>query len=362
MRTTFTISHLEMTSPAQLRPGRASDLVVSRVEAPCPELNRFFYAAVGGDWYWVDLLGWSYDDWRRFVDRPVLHTWVGSVRHTPAGYFELEGQADGGVDILHFGLLPSFIGQGHGGHLLTEAVRQAWALEPTVVRLNTNTLDSPHALANYLARGFRIVRQDVVTKDLPDRPPGPWPGARSAPAGDAAPSPPPESSGQTGEAALNAVGVLRRREIEARVLAPFVEALAGRYDRAGVLDVLRGVIVTLAREQGRELASLVGDRSIDAFVRSLEWWTRDDALAITVREQSPDRLSFDVTRCRYAELYRALGIPELGATLSCNRDFALVEGFDETLELTRSQTIMQGAPFCDFRYARRQNPAETPDE
>jgi hypothetical protein len=52
-------------------------------------------------------------------------------------------------------------------------------------------------------------------------------------------------------------------------------------------------------------------------------------------------------------MYRALGIPEVGALLSCNRDFALIEGFNPDVELERTQTIMQGATHCDFRFRRR---------
>jgi hypothetical protein len=69
-----------------------------------------------------------------------------------------------------------------------------------------------------------------------------------------------------------------------------------------------------------------------------------------VLEQSENSFSFNVTRCRYAELYQALGIAELGAILSCNRDFSLIEGFNPDIHLTRTQTIMEGAAFCDFRY------------
>lgn len=151
---------------------------------------------------------------------------------------------------------------------------------------------------------------------------------------------------------LNAVGVLTRREIEARILAPVVDALGARFGRDEVVAVVREVIVNLAREQGRAMAAARGDNSLTAFAGTLEPWTRDDALRMEVHEQSDARLSFDVTRCRYAELYRALGIPELGAVLSCNRDAALIEGFNPDVRFARTQTIMQGAPCCDFRYNR----------
>ncbi len=69
-----------------------------------------------------------------------------------------------------------------------------------------------------------------------------------------------------------------------------------------------------------------------------------------ILEQSPRQLSFNVTRCRYAEMYRALGMADLGSSLSCQRDFALAEGFNPAIQLTRTQTIMGGASFCDFRF------------
>lgn len=151
---------------------------------------------------------------------------------------------------------------------------------------------------------------------------------------------------------LNAIGVLTRREIEARILAPVIDALGQEFGRERVVDIVRETIIRLAREQGAQLAAAYGGDSLDTFARTLENWKKDDALRIDVVEQTDERFSFNVTRCRYAEMYRALGIPELGAVLSCNRDFALIEGFNPGVELTRTQTIMQGAPFCDFRYAR----------
>lgn len=150
---------------------------------------------------------------------------------------------------------------------------------------------------------------------------------------------------------LNTVGVLTRREIEARVLAPVIDALSREFDRDRVLAIVRDTVIALAREQGRALAEAGGDTSLHGFAATLGPWQQDDAMRIEVVEQSGTRFGFNVTRCRYAEMYRALGIPELGAVLSCNRDAALIEGFNPAVTLTRTQTIMQGASCCDFRYA-----------
>jgi hypothetical protein len=161
--------------------------------------------------------------------------------------------------------------------------------------------------------------------------------------GDASGLPSPEHD-------LNAMGVLTRREIEARLLAPMLRALCLEFDQERVLATARQVIVQIAREQGTQLAEQAGGCSLVHFSRTLEAWKKDDAMQIEMLEENESRFFFNVRRCRYAEMYQALGIAELGEILSCNRDYALIEGFNPKVELQRTQTIMEGAPFCDFRY------------
>jgi GNAT superfamily N-acetyltransferase len=179
MRIEVTTWYLEMTARSDLRPKRSSrsDLGLARVALPMPELNRFFYTAVGGAWYWIDRLGWTWSEWLSYLDRPELETWVLSVAGVPAGYFELEAQAKNAVEIAYFGLLPSYTGQGLGGHLLTLATERAWDRGADRVWLHTCSLDHPGAMGNYQARGFRLYRAEVESEDLPEKSPGPWPGA-----------------------------------------------------------------------------------------------------------------------------------------------------------------------------------------
>jgi predicted ArsR family transcriptional regulator len=152
---------------------------------------------------------------------------------------------------------------------------------------------------------------------------------------------------------LNEIGVLKRREIEARILMPVLQALGEEFGRDRVFEVARRVIVEVAQEQGRQLAERMGGNSLAHFAAALDDWKKGDAYRMDVLRQDDERFDFNVTRCRYAEMYRALGIPEVGALLSCNRDFALIEGFNPDVELERTQTIMQGATHCDFRFRRR---------
>jgi predicted ArsR family transcriptional regulator len=150
---------------------------------------------------------------------------------------------------------------------------------------------------------------------------------------------------------LNArLGVLTRREVEARLLKPIIDALGEVFGRDEVLAVVRDTIVRIAREQGAALSRQMGGNSLEHFVDSLSYWTKDDALQIDVIEESAKILSFNVTRCCYAELYESLGIRNIGTILSCTRDFAMVEGFNPNISLNRTQTIMEGASYCDFRY------------
>jgi len=156
---------------------------------------------------------------------------------------------------------------------------------------------------------------------------------------------------------LNDVGVLKRREIEARIVAPLLERLADEYGDQ-VYELAREVIVGVARTQGAALAEQVGDDSLPAFASGLGAWSVDGALETEVVELTDDSFAFDVTRCRYAEMYRSLGLEELGATLSCNRDGALIEGFNPDVDFERTQTIMGGADRCDFRFTLRETPVE----
>ncbi len=149
---------------------------------------------------------------------------------------------------------------------------------------------------------------------------------------------------------LNEIGVLRRREIEARILIPVLDALGEELGRERVLEIAARAIREVAQAQGRQLAEAMAGNSLAHFAASLDHWKTDGALEIEVREHSDERLVFDVTRCRYAEMYHALGRPDLGDTFSCGRDFALCEGFNPKVRLTRTQTIMEGASHCDFHF------------
>jgi L-2-amino-thiazoline-4-carboxylic acid hydrolase len=145
---------------------------------------------------------------------------------------------------------------------------------------------------------------------------------------------------------------LERRKIEAGVLIPMVQAFQRAIGKERANEIAREVIVELARKDGARWAQQFGD-DLAGMEKVSGVWAAGGSLGIEPVASSADKLDFNVKRCGYAEFYKELGLPELGYLFHCNRDFAMVEGFSAGLSLKRTQTIMEGASHCDFRFVRK---------
>ena len=149
------------------------------------------------------------------------------------------------------------------------------------------------------------------------------------------------------------ISVIQQAKIQAQVLVPLVKALKAELGDERANSLVRRTLGDLYRRYGEEFWRTKHESNFGKFVASaFASYANEDALDYTVIEQSQDAFEIDVTRCRYAEFYQELGEPELGFLLVCTADFATAEGFGPGVELTRTQTIMQGAGHCDFRYRR----------
>jgi hypothetical protein len=149
---------------------------------------------------------------------------------------------------------------------------------------------------------------------------------------------------------LTKVSILARREIEARILKPVIQAFMKELGKEKTVQILEPIIQDLAREAGMNLAKVLGGNTLSHFIKGMTFWTMEDALQLDILEQSSEKFIFNVTRCRYADMYNELGIADLGVLLSCSRDKALIEGFNSKIRFRRTQTIMEGADHCDFYY------------
>jgi hypothetical protein len=151
-----------------------------------------------------------------------------------------------------------------------------------------------------------------------------------------------------------AASVLEQVKIQAELLVPLVKALEAELGEQRAHQLVRNALGPVFRGYGEAFwrsrtENDLGRTAAAAFMA----YARENALDYTITEQSRDAFGVDVTRCRYAEFFKALGEPELGFLLVCTADFAVAEGFGADVELTRTETIMQGARRCNFRYRRR---------
>jgi hypothetical protein len=150
-----------------------------------------------------------------------------------------------------------------------------------------------------------------------------------------------------------AVSVIEQAKIQAQVLVPLVKAMQAELGEEKANRLVRKALGDLYRGFGEEFWKSKNEPDLGKSVASaFKTYAQDGALDYRVDEQSQDAFALDVTRCRYAEFYKELGAPELGFLLVCTADFAVAEGFGPDVRLTRTQTIMQGASHCDFRYRR----------
>jgi len=149
------------------------------------------------------------------------------------------------------------------------------------------------------------------------------------------------------------VPVLEQAKIQAQVLVPLVKALQAELGEDRASAIVRKALGDMYRRMGEKWWRAQGAKSLGAnMAAAFSMYAAGDALDYRLVAQSDDSFEIDVTGCRYAQFYKELGVPELGFLLVCSSDFPMAEGFGPDIKLTRTQTIMQGASHCDFRYAR----------
>jgi hypothetical protein len=148
------------------------------------------------------------------------------------------------------------------------------------------------------------------------------------------------------------VSLLDKTRIQAQVLVPVLRALRAELGK----DKADAIVKQALRDWSKQLFAAIGD-GIDGSPRR-KWATMQSiwgevsgkAVEIEILRHDEEALEIDVTRCRFAEFFRALGEPELGALLICETDFDIASVGEGAVSLDRAQTIMQGAPSCTFRY------------
>jgi hypothetical protein len=129
--------------------------------------------------------------------------------------------------------------------------------------------------------------------------------------------------------------------------------LREKLGESAVREVLDATIRKLAADDGAAWGQIYGRTMASLRTVAQELWAGGGAMDVQIISESDDHLDFNVTRCQYAEIYKELGLSDIGYRVHCNRDHAMVVGFNGELELSRSQTVMEGAACCDFRFRKR---------
>lgn len=147
------------------------------------------------------------------------------------------------------------------------------------------------------------------------------------------------------------LGMLQRRRIEANIISPIYQAMCQEVGTLRAGEIIGDAIAADARKSGAEFATKeAGGADLTTFVEIQSLWRRGGALETETLEQTEDAFRFNVTRCKYSEMYRELGLAEIGKLLSCVRDAEFIAGYNPDIEFRRTQTLMEGASHCDFEY------------
>ena len=151
---------------------------------------------------------------------------------------------------------------------------------------------------------------------------------------------------------MSELPTLTKRRLQAQVIGPIFAEMAAEIGEEKAAQILDRAIRKAAVAEGREFAKRApgGQTSMADFIKLYDFWTADGALEMKVLKATDEQFDFDITRCRYAETYKEMGLGKIGHLLSCNRDGTFCEGYDPNITLERKQTIMEGAPCCTFRY------------
>ena len=144
---------------------------------------------------------------------------------------------------------------------------------------------------------------------------------------------------------------LKCREVQAPIVSSLIKEYAKEIGYEKAIEIAKEVIKKDAVLSGKMLAEKFSGNSLSELSTiAKEVWAKDNAMSIRIIEETTDELFFDVTECGYAKMYEKLGLRDLGCILSCDRDFSFLEGFNPSIELIRTKTIMDGKDICDFRY------------
>jgi len=130
------------------------------------QLNRFFYKQIGKKYNWFDRLVWNDQNWINYISKTYVSTYVLKCKSELVGFGELiMDQKKNEMEIAYLGILEEYFGKKLGGFLLSELIKKSFLLNVKRVWVHTCSLDHKYALKNYLSRGMKIFKSEIVKKE-----------------------------------------------------------------------------------------------------------------------------------------------------------------------------------------------------
>tara|TARA_B100001559_G_scaffold132676_1_gene111577 strand:+ start:10 stop:513 length:504 start_codon:yes stop_codon:yes gene_type:complete len=127
------------------------------------QLNKFFYKNIGKKHKWIDRLIWTENQWIDYVSSENVKTYVFKYKNDLVGFFELISHTEKKeVEIAYFGLLEEFQNKNLGSYLLSQAIKKSFEENINRVWVHTCSLDHKNALNNYIARGMKIFKTEII--------------------------------------------------------------------------------------------------------------------------------------------------------------------------------------------------------
>ena len=158
-------NYLEINSLNDLKEGKqpSQDYKVNLIEPTDFQLNKFFYKNIGKKHKWIDRLIWSEEQWIKYVSSKNVKTFVLKNNKDLVGFFELIIHFEKKeVEIAYFGILEEYQNKKLGSFLLSDAIKKSFQENAERVWLHTCSLDHKNALNNYLSRGMKLFRSEIV--------------------------------------------------------------------------------------------------------------------------------------------------------------------------------------------------------
>jgi GNAT superfamily N-acetyltransferase len=166
-RVEVTVYYLEMHAPFHpMPPEPQASRTVLHIENPSVSYYRFLYNAVGQNYHWLSRRQLSDTALADVIQDPCNELYVLHVKGSPAGFAELDCHKPDDIELVQFGLIADFIGQGLGKWFLQWTLNHIGSYQPNRFWLHTCSLDHPAALPTYQKAGLVLFDKKNIRRQL----------------------------------------------------------------------------------------------------------------------------------------------------------------------------------------------------